>query len=65
MKTNNKLSASNILWIVGGEEVMRYTYQEYGFGYWTSCFDVLLEKNGLLNFEKASSDALSDIENII
>mgnify|MGYP000583822654 CR=1 FL=1 len=43
---------------------MEYVFSEMGFGYWTSCFDVILEKNGILSFEKHTQQYLSNREHI-
>ena len=50
--------SSSILWITGTKEVEEFVYKHYGFGYWTGAFDVILEKHGYLDFDKAPPSVL-------
>ena len=52
----------SIALVVGDEQVMQYVYNKYNFGYWSSAFEVLLEKHGYLSFEKLSFSVLESPE---
>lgn len=53
-----------ILLITGDNSVEKKVFADNGFGYWSSAFDLLLEKHGLLSFEKANQSILDDPEKI-
>jgi len=55
---------NGILFITGGDEVSRYVYETYGFAYWTSTFDILLEKHGFLDFNKSDPDVLESSQKV-
>jgi len=52
--------SNNILFITGDDEVQRFVYDTLGFCYWTAAFDLILEKNGILDFEKVTQHVLEN-----
>lgn len=53
-------TGNTMLFIHGGDEVMRLVYADEEVGYWTAAFDVILEKHGILDFETATEKALKN-----
>jgi hypothetical protein len=51
---------SNILFVTGGEDVQKHVFKKYGYGYWSAAFDSILEKNGILDYVKASQEVLEN-----
>lgn len=49
---------STICFIAGGDSVARSVYTQERFGYFSSAFDTILEKHGILDFCRASPDIL-------
>jgi hypothetical protein len=64
MNKSAEQSADSILWVVGDEEIQRYVFEQHGFGYWSACFDILLEKHGLLSFQRGPLSVLDDYESL-
>ena len=57
-KAESEAMSHGILLVVGDEEVQRHVYETKGCAYWSAQFGLVLEKNGLLDFEVADQDAL-------
>ncbi len=55
---------NSILFITGDKEIMQYVYKTYNFGYWSSCFDIILEKHGFLDYDKATQEILDNPEEL-
>lgn len=51
---------NTMLFVHGGDEVMRLVYTNEKAGYWTAAFDIILEKHGMLDFDTATESALED-----
>lgn len=54
----------SVLFVSGGRRVMRHVFDEHAAGYWSAAFDVLLEKHGWLDFERAEPAILADREGL-
>lgn len=58
------LGGSGILLITASDVVVRSLPAESGFGYWTAAFDVLMEKHGFLDFDRAEHAVLAEPEHL-
>lgn len=57
-------TGSSVLFVAGGDDVMRRTFRERECGYWSSQFPLLLEKHGIVDFTTAEPDILASLGNL-
>ncbi len=50
----------DILLITGDEPIQTFTYNKLNHGYWSAAFEQILEKRGILSFDKSPPSVLED-----
>ncbi|MHC4215171.1 MAG: hypothetical protein ACYSWP_17560, partial [Planctomycetota bacterium] len=59
----SKLAAS-ILFIRGDETLQRHVYETYSTGHWSTLFEIILEKHGILDFDVTEHAVLNNADKL-